>query len=275
MSNTDLILVSGATGNTGSGVASSLLAQGWPARALVRDEAKAAGLRAQGAQVVVADLDRPETLTGDLLDGVTGVYFVTWNGPTALQQSRNLLEAIKRSGTAPHIVRLSGYATLECRIISELARCEDELKASGLPWTILKPTFFMQNVMMAAPTVREQGQIYFDWGNGKAVFLACHRPARGHGGVLAGAITRSAMPAIDLATAKAAQGLITGHTGPVSSRTELPVPGEPGQDTGQTRLCGSMRPEWPPGISNEPADLNTWLMPIGTQLSSVPWPGRG
>ena len=45
MSNTDLILVSGATGNTGSGVASSLLAQGWPVRALVRDEAKAAGLR--------------------------------------------------------------------------------------------------------------------------------------------------------------------------------------------------------------------------------------
>ena len=168
MSNTDLILVSGATGNTGSGVASSLLAKGWPVRALVRDEAKAAGLRAQGAEVAVADLDRPETLTGDLLDGVTGVYFLTWNGPTALQQSRNLLETIKRSGTAPHIVRLSGYATLKCRIISELTRCEDELKASGLPWTILKPTFFMQNVMMAAPTVREQGHIYFDWGNGKA-----------------------------------------------------------------------------------------------------------
>ena len=168
MSNTDLILVSGATGNTGSGVASSLLAQGWPVRALVRDEAKAAGLRAQGAQVAVADLDRPETLTGDLLDGVTGVYFVTWNGPTALQQSQNLLEAIKRSGTAPHIVRLSGYATLNSRIISELTKCEDELKASGLPWTILKPPWFMQNVMMAAPTIRDHGCLYFDWGNGKA-----------------------------------------------------------------------------------------------------------
>jgi len=168
MSNTDLILVSGATGNTGSGVASSLLAQGRRVRALVRDEAKAAGLRAQGAEVAVADLDRPETLTGDLLDGVTGVYFVTWNGPTALQQSRNLLETIKRSGTAPHVVRLSGYATLNSRIISELTKCEDELKASGLPWTILKPPWFMQNVMMAAPTIRDHGCIYFDWGNGKA-----------------------------------------------------------------------------------------------------------
>jgi len=137
-------------------------------RALVRDETKAADLRAQGAQIAVADLDRPETLTDDLLDGVTRVYFVTWNGPTALQQSRNLLETITRSGKAPHIVRLSGYGTLQSRIISELAKCEDELKDSGLHWTILKPTFFMQNVMMAAPTVREQGHIYFDWGNGKA-----------------------------------------------------------------------------------------------------------
>ena len=168
MTDTDLILVCGATGNTGSGVASSLLAQGRRVRALVRDEAKAAGLRAQGAQIAVADLDRPETLTDDLLEGVTGVYFVTWNGPTALQQSRNLLETITRSGKAPHIVRLSGYGTLQSRIISELAKCEDELKDSGLPWTILKPTFFMQNVMMAAPTVRDHGHIYFDWGNGKA-----------------------------------------------------------------------------------------------------------
>jgi uncharacterized protein YbjT (DUF2867 family) len=168
MSETDLVLVCGATGNTGSGVASSLLAKGYRVRALVRDEAKAADLRAQGAQIAVADLDRPETLTSDLLDGVTGVYFVTWNGPTALQQSRNLLQTIKHSGTAPHIVRLSGYGTLNSRIISELAKCEDELKASGLSWTIIKPTFFMQNVMMAAQTVRDHGQIYFDWGNGKA-----------------------------------------------------------------------------------------------------------
>ena len=168
MRDADVILVAGATGNTGSGVAASLLARGRRVRALVHDEAKAAGLREHGAEVAVVDLDRPETLTDGLLDGVTGVYFVTWNGPSALQQSRNLLETIVRSGAAPHIVRLSGYGTLQSRIISELAKCEDGLKASGLPWTILKPTFFMQNVMMAASTVKEQGAVYFDWGSGKA-----------------------------------------------------------------------------------------------------------
>ena len=168
MSDADITLVAGATGNTGSGVAASLLSKGRRVRALVRDEARAADLREQGAEVAIVDLDRPETLTEGLLDGVSKVYFVTWNGPSALAQSRNLLETITRSGAAPHVVRLSGYGTLQSRIISELAKCEEDLKTSGLPWTILKPTFFMQNVMMAASTVKEQGAVYFDWGSGKA-----------------------------------------------------------------------------------------------------------
>jgi len=168
MSDPGVILVTGATGNTGSGVAAALLDQGRQVRALVRDEAKGAGLAELGAEVAIVDLDRPETLTGELLDGVSDVYFVTWNGPSALQQSRNLLETIVGSGATPHVVRLSGYGTLESRIISELAHCEEDLKASGLPWTILKPTFFMQNALMAVQTVQEQGAIYFDWGAGKA-----------------------------------------------------------------------------------------------------------
>jgi uncharacterized protein YbjT (DUF2867 family) len=168
MPDADVILVAGATGNTGSGVAAALLERGRRVRALVRDRAKARGLLEQGAEVAIVDLDRPETVSAELLDGVGAVYFVTWNGPSALQQSRHLLEAITGSGATPHIVRLSGYGTLQSRIISELAECEADLQASGLPWTIVKPTFFMQNVLMAAQTVSEQGAVYFDWGAGKA-----------------------------------------------------------------------------------------------------------
>ena len=168
MSESGVILVAGATGNTGSGVAAALLEQGRRVRALVRDEDKAAGLREQGADVAVVELDRPETLDESLFDGVTGVYFVTWNGPSALQQSRNLLETIADSGATPHIVRLSAFGTPQSRIISQLARCEEELKSSGLAWTILAPTFFMQNLLMAAESVKEQGVVYFDWGTGKA-----------------------------------------------------------------------------------------------------------
>jgi uncharacterized protein YbjT (DUF2867 family) len=168
MSDAGTTLLTGATGNTGSGVAGSLLESGHAVRALVRAPDKASALQEAGAELVVGDLDDPATLTAELLDGVRSVYFCTWNGPTALRHWTNFRELVIRSGGEPHIVRLSAFGTPESRIISELQKAEEDLKASGLPWTLLQPTFFMQNVMMTAPTVKEQGTIYWDWGVGRA-----------------------------------------------------------------------------------------------------------
>jgi uncharacterized protein YbjT (DUF2867 family) len=163
-----IILVTGATGNTGSGVVQGLAAQGRRVRALVRDATKGEALKEQGAEVAVANLDDPKTLTAALFSGVSDVYLCTWNGPTALQQSKNFLAAIKAAGVTPRIVRLSAFGAPESRIIQQLLQAEQDLKESGLEWTLLQPTFFMQNTMMAAQTVRDQGAVYFDWGDGKA-----------------------------------------------------------------------------------------------------------
>ena len=162
------ILVVGATGNTGSGVVKALLAQGRDVRALVRNPEKGKELEAQGVSVVIGDLDDASSLQPSLFDGVGVVYFATWNGPTALQQSKNFLAAIKAAGASPRIVRLSAFGTPGSRIVQQLLEAEEDIKSSGLKWTILQPTFFMQNTMMFAPTVKEQGAVYFDWGEGKA-----------------------------------------------------------------------------------------------------------
>ncbi len=163
-----MILVVGATGNTGSGVVSGLLGQEIATRALVRDAAKGEGLKEQGAQVAMGDLDDPASLTTDIFDGVTDVYFCTWNGPTALEHWKNFHAALKSAGASPRIVRLSAFGAPESRIIQQLVEAERDLKDSGLTWTILQPTFFMQNTMMTAQSVKEQSAIYFDWGEGKA-----------------------------------------------------------------------------------------------------------
>jgi|SRR5918994_2208254 uncharacterized protein YbjT (DUF2867 family) len=168
MSDAAITLVTGATGNTGSGVTRSLLESGNAVRALVRAPDKARALREAGAEVVAGDLDDPATLIADLLDGVTRVYFCTSNGPTALRHWTNFQQLATRSSGEPHIVRLSAFGTPGSRIISELQKAQEDLKASGLPWTILQPTFFMQNLMMTAPTVEGEGRIYWDWGEGRA-----------------------------------------------------------------------------------------------------------
>ena len=154
------ILVIGATGNVGSGLIPELIAKGADVRALVRDESKAQGLRDQGVEVVIGDLDKPETLDA-AFSGVDKVFLVTAPNPNQVTQASNAIAAAKRAGS-PYVVRLSAGAidtTLDApaRVTRQHAEIDAELKASGLAYTILQPHFFMQNTMMAAGTVASDG----------------------------------------------------------------------------------------------------------------------
>lgn len=165
MATSGKVLVTGATGNTGPGLVSALCAAGVDVRVLVRDEAKARPLMAMGAEVVLGDLDRPETLE-PAIAGVDKVYLLTWNGATQAQQVSDFIGVAKRVG-APHIVRHSMWGSPRSRIIAQGEQAEAEIASSGLPWTMLKPTFFMQNTLMAAPTIANDGVIYWDMNDGR------------------------------------------------------------------------------------------------------------
>jgi uncharacterized protein YbjT (DUF2867 family) len=165
LATTGKVLVTGATGNTGPGLVSALCKAGVDVRVLVRDAAKARPLQAMGAEVVVGDLDRPETLE-PAIAGVAKVYLLTWNGPTQAQQVHDFIHAAKRVG-APHIVRHSMWGSPRSRIIEQGDQAEAEIGSSGLPWTMLKPTFFMQNTMMAARTIANDGVSYWDMKDGR------------------------------------------------------------------------------------------------------------
>jgi len=178
-------LVTAATGNTCSILIPALINAGQQVRAFVRNEEKAQQLKDAGAEIYVGDLDRPETID-DALKGIDQVYLCTWNGPTASQQGINVINAIKRAGTNPFVVRHSAYGTKGSRIIQQIDEVDNALKASGLRWTSIKPTFFMQNLMMAAPSVKSDGNIYWDWANGKAGIIDIRDVAESALGALTG-----------------------------------------------------------------------------------------
>jgi uncharacterized protein YbjT (DUF2867 family) len=165
MTNEPLILVAGATGNTGSGLVPTLLAAGARVRALVHTPAKAEALRRQGAEVVLADLGKPESLAAAVA-GVDRIYMCLFNGPEQANHGRNLIAAARRSGR-PHIVYHAASGSERSRIIRHIIEVETELRASGLPWTILRPTFYLQNTMMAIPTVVSHGAIYLPMKQGR------------------------------------------------------------------------------------------------------------
>ncbi len=164
------ILVTGATGNVSSGLIPNLTAMGANVRALVHEESKAQGLRDAGVEVVIGDLEKPETLD-PAFSGVDKVFLVTAPNPNQVTQARNAIAAAKRAGS-PHIVRLSAGAFSTApdspsRVTRQHAEIDAELKASGLRYTLLRPNLFMQNTLMAAQTVASDGAVYMPMKEGK------------------------------------------------------------------------------------------------------------
>ena len=170
VTNSGKILVTGATGNVGGAVIANLTAMGANVRALVRDDSKAQGLRDAGVEVVVGDLEKPETLDA-AFSGVDKVFLATPVGPDQVSLARNGIAAARRAGN-PHIVRLSAGALntatdSPARVTRQHAEIDAELEASGLPYTLLRPHNFMQNTLMAAQSVASDGTVYMPLKEGK------------------------------------------------------------------------------------------------------------
>jgi uncharacterized protein YbjT (DUF2867 family) len=162
------ILITGATGSVSSAIFPILKTSGANLRALVHHRRKAISLVEQDVEVIEGDLGRPRTL-GQAFDGADTVWILTAAGPRAPEHSSNALWAARKGG-ARHIVRMSavGAAHDAPTINSRLHALSDaELVASGIPYTILKPHFFMQNLLMAAQSVATEGAIYVPMGEAR------------------------------------------------------------------------------------------------------------
>ena len=83
MAATGKVLVTGATGNIGSGLVPALKQAGVDVRALVHQEEKAGALREQGVEVVVGDLEDPKT-SETAVAGVDKIYLLVTNGTITL-----------------------------------------------------------------------------------------------------------------------------------------------------------------------------------------------
>ena len=166
------ILLTGANGKISSAAIRALQGQGHRLIGVVRDAAKAEGLKALGVELRVGDLEKLRTVEG-LFEGIDVAWLLTPAGPMAPLQASNALWAARKGG-AKHVVRMSavGAAHDAPTINSRLhALCDSEVIGSGLAYTILKPHFFMQNLIMFSKSVAEQGVIPFALGEAKVPMI--------------------------------------------------------------------------------------------------------
>ncbi len=162
------ILITGATGKVASALPARLVQKGHHVRVLIHSEAKAAALRDAGAEVVVGAFEREDTLRAAFA-GVDTAFLVVPPSPDAAKWNRSLFAAAKSSGS-PHVVRLSVVkAALDAPTDNTKLHGESDgdLERSGLPFTILRPHFFMQNLFGSVGSLAKEGAFYMATGSGR------------------------------------------------------------------------------------------------------------
>ena len=166
-------LIVGATGMLGGEICSRLTAEGKPVRALVRtdsDPAKVEALQACGAEIVVGDLCDPASLDA-ACEGVTAVISTASSMPFSYKPGENDIQTVDTDGLlcligaaeaagVQQMVYTSFTMDIDFPLRNAKRAVEERLIDSGLTYTILRPSYFME--VWLSPAVG------FDAANGKA-----------------------------------------------------------------------------------------------------------
>ncbi|MET0235804.1 MAG: SDR family oxidoreductase [Kibdelosporangium sp.] len=162
------LLITGATGTVSGALIGALQDSGFRLRALIRDESKAQPLRERGVHAVVGDLGDPRSLP-PAFDAVHDLWLLVPNGPRAAENSMNAVWAASQAGVE-RVVRLSAVRAAHDapnRGGRLHALADHELEQSGLGWTILRPHWFMQNLLNDVADITTEGALRLDMGHGR------------------------------------------------------------------------------------------------------------
>ena len=183
----DLILVTGATGNTGSVVLSLLEARGARVRALVR-RTRPPYTSPPTTETVVGNFDDAASLHAALA-GVTRAYLVTPSSPDAEAQQIRFAESAAAAGVR-QIVKLSQFAAAEAspvRFLRYHAAVEKRIRALGIGYTFLRPNLYFQGLLAFSSMIAGQGSFVAPIGDAPVSAIDCTRHcSRGGGRALTG-----------------------------------------------------------------------------------------
>ncbi|MEU4091765.1 NAD(P)H-binding protein [Streptomyces sp. NPDC026673] len=176
-------------GGVGRAALEHLRAQDVPVRAMVRrDDERADALRALGAEVVLGDLTRPETVAA-ALEGVSRMYFAMPVSPDHLLAATTVASVAREYGRLDALVGMSQMTVSQMTATSTGEShqqrlhwlAEQVLNWSGLPVVHIRPTSFLDNPLftaLAARSIRERGTIELPFGKGRTSPVAVADVAR-------------------------------------------------------------------------------------------------
>ena len=148
-----MILVAGGTGTLGRRLVQRLMSRGLPVRVLTRDAARASALAGEHVEVVAGDVRDPASLvqamTGvdTVVSAVHGFAGTGGVSPASVDRdgNANLIEAAAAARVAFVLISVVGAAVDSPMELCRMKHAaEERLRASGLAWTIVRATPFLE-----------------------------------------------------------------------------------------------------------------------------------
>ncbi|MCX7747679.1 MAG: SDR family oxidoreductase [Clostridia bacterium] len=168
------ILITGITGNVGNEVAKILLEQGHGIKAAVRgrDHEKAKADLGREIEVVQFDFEKAETYS-DAFNRVEAVFLMR---PPAISNVRKYINPAIDTAIdcgVEHIVFLSLLGVEKNPIVPHY-KIEKHILKRNIPYTFLRPSFFMQNLSgFYREEIKKRSEIFVPAGKGKTSFIDC------------------------------------------------------------------------------------------------------
>jgi NAD(P)H dehydrogenase (quinone) len=165
------LIITGATGHLGRLAVENLLERGVPAGDIVaagRSITKIKDLADRGVQVRAVDYDDPATL-GELFHGGDKVLLVSGSElGRRVPQHQNAIDAAARAGVGLlAYTSIANAGTTTMRLAEEHQATEAAVRASGLPYVLLRNSWYFENYTDQLGTILEHGALLGSAGNGR------------------------------------------------------------------------------------------------------------
>ncbi len=154
-----MILITGSAGKTGQSVLQALVERGAPVRALVHQPEQIRAVEISGAQdVVVGDMKSQETMERAVQD-VHAVYHICPNvSPDEIAIGQIAIAAAQSAGVEHFVFHSVLNPQTEAMPHHwKKLRVEELLVESSLPYTILQPAAYMQNILAHWERIQSEG----------------------------------------------------------------------------------------------------------------------
>lgn len=162
-------LITGATGEVGSRVVRQLLERNIRPRLLVRSEEKARSLFGDRVDVCVGDLAAPDSTRGAIQGA--GTVFLVNVGPAIPERDKAVATICKEVGVRK-IVKLSSLDVEHGLAIGAWhEKGEAAIRTTGIPFTFVRPTGFMSNLLAWAHSIRTEIVVRPSTADGRRPFI--------------------------------------------------------------------------------------------------------